>query len=71
MSSQVAGISRSPPRADLHRRWPNKQELVRAALAHQARKEAVLVPDTGSLRDDIIALLREANRVRVGLWRCC
>jgi AcrR family transcriptional regulator len=52
-------------RAVLYRRWPNKQELVLAALAHEAAKDAVVVPDTGSLRGDVISLLRQANKIRV------
>ncbi len=52
-------------RAVLYRRWPNKQELVLAALAHEAAKDAVVVPDTGSLRGDVISLLQQANKIRV------
>jgi AcrR family transcriptional regulator len=51
-------------RAVLYRRWPGKPELVLAALVHQAKTEAVAIPDTGSLRGDVVALLREANKVR-------
>ncbi|MFP2993943.1 TetR/AcrR family transcriptional regulator [Mycobacterium intracellulare] len=54
-------------RAVLYRRWPNKQELVLAAVAHEVAKDVVVAPDTGSLRGDAIALLRQANKVRVGL----
>lgn len=51
-------------RAVIYRRWPTKPELVRAALAHADARETVEVPDTGSLRDDVVELLRRANRVR-------
>jgi AcrR family transcriptional regulator len=54
-------------RAVLYRRWPGKPELVLAALVHQAKTEPVARPDTGSLRGDVIALLREANKVRARL----
>src|ERR1700733_5974010 len=54
-------------RAVLYRRWPNKQELVLATVAHEAAKDVGGAPDTGSLRGDVIALLRQANKVRVGL----
>jgi len=54
-------------RAVLYRRWPNKQELVLAAVAHEVAKDVVVAPDTGSLRGDAIALLRQANKVRVEL----
>lgn len=67
MTIDAVAVRAGTSRAVLYRRWPNKQELVRAALARQARLEVVRVPDTGSLRGDIIALLQEANRVRVGL----
>src|ERR1700761_3034069 len=51
-------------RAVLYRRWPGKHDLVLAALVHQAKVEPVVVPDTGSLRGDVLALMREANNVR-------
>jgi AcrR family transcriptional regulator len=54
-------------RAVLYRRWPSKRELVFAALKYEVGKDIVLSPDTGSLRGDVIALLKQANRVRVGL----
>ncbi|UVO11061.1 TetR/AcrR family transcriptional regulator [Mycobacterium sp. SVM_VP21] len=54
-------------RAVLYRRWSNKQELVRAAMAHEVGKDVVVVPDTGSLRGDVIELLRQANKLRIGL----
>jgi len=54
-------------RAVLYRRWPGKQELVLAALAHEVRKDFIVAPDTGSLRGDVIGLLRKANESRIGL----
>lgn len=54
-------------RAVLYRRWPGKPELVLAALRREAGKDVVTTPDTGSLRGDVIGILRQANRVRVGL----
>jgi len=52
-------------RAVLYRRWASKQDLVLAALTHEAAADPVVVPDTGSLRGDVIGLLRLANEVRV------
>ncbi len=52
-------------RAVLYRRWNGKQELVRAALAHQVTTDFVTAPDTGSLRDDVVGLLQLANEMRV------
>ncbi len=51
-------------RAVLYRRWPGKPELVLAALVHQAKIDPVAIPDTGSLRGDVVALLHEVNKVR-------
>ena len=48
-------------RAVLYRRWPNRPELVVAALAHHAQLAPMDVPDTGTLRDDLLALLRRMS----------
>jgi AcrR family transcriptional regulator len=48
----------------LYRRWPTKADLVVAAMQHAglfARRE---LPDTGSLRMDVITSLRNFNEVR-------
>ena len=47
--------------AVLYRRWPNKDELVLAALQHYGRTRRIEIPDTGALRDDLIALLTNAS----------
>src|SRR4051812_5544685 len=54
-------------RAVLYRRWPGKPELVHAALVNAVGDHPVAAPDTGSLRGDVIALLRQANRRRARL----
>jgi AcrR family transcriptional regulator len=54
-------------RAVLYRRWPNKQDLVLATLTQHVKAELVVAPDTGSLRGDVVALLKLANKVRVRL----
>lgn len=41
----------------LYKRWPNRAALVVAALRHQ-RGEPEPDPDTGDLREDVLALLR-------------
>ncbi|MEV6358328.1 TetR/AcrR family transcriptional regulator [Streptomyces hydrogenans] len=48
----------------IHRRWPDKQQLMIASLAHAAARHPVAVPDTGSLRGDVLALLRDINATR-------
>lgn len=54
-------------RAVIYRRWPSKPELVRATISHIGKREPVDIPDTGSLREDVIELLRRANRSRARL----
>lgn len=44
-------------RAVLYRRWPKKAELVVAAMRHHRPMLSGHVPDTGSLRGDVVALL--------------
>ncbi|AFU03809.1 TetR/AcrR family transcriptional regulator [Nocardia brasiliensis] len=51
----------------IYRRWANKALMVEAALAHESSTRVVDVPDTGTLRGDLIALMHAANRSRVDL----
>jgi AcrR family transcriptional regulator len=59
----VAGRAKTS-RSVIYRRWPTKPELVRAAVERAGRKERVVIPDTGSLRDDFVELLRRSNHAR-------
>jgi AcrR family transcriptional regulator len=43
--------------AVLYRRWSNKDELVLAALQHYGLTHRIEIPDTGTLRGDMLALL--------------
>lgn len=54
-------------RAVIYRRWPTKQELVRGTLAHRGANNWPPPSDTGSLRGDLIALMRQANQTRMGV----
>jgi AcrR family transcriptional regulator len=51
--------------AVLYRRWPNKDQLLLATIAHYGTTHPVDVPDTGSLRGDMIALLTGFSGARV------
>ncbi len=51
----------------LYRRWLDKSDLVRAAITHVLARNRPTVPDTGSLRGDVLALMHELNRTRIGL----
>ena len=48
----------------LYRRWPRKDDLVLAAIADHGRSNPVEIPDTGSLRGDMLALLGDINEKR-------
>ncbi len=48
-------------RAVLYRRWPNRTELAVAAMRHRTQLAATEIPDTGTLRDDVLALLRHLS----------
>jgi AcrR family transcriptional regulator len=52
--------------AVLYRRWPNKADLVLAAIGHYGTVHPVNIPDTGSLRGDVIALLSGFSNARTG-----
>ncbi len=51
---EVAAAGRAS-KATMYRRWPTKAELVLAAFIEGISQDAV-PPDTGSLRDDLIAI---------------
>jgi AcrR family transcriptional regulator len=48
-------------RAVLYRRWPNRPELAVAAIRQHTRLAAADIPDTGTLRGDVLALLRHVS----------
>jgi len=58
--AERAGTSRPV----IYRRWPNREALVVAAVERFFIRGSRPVPDTGSLRGDVIALLTQANETR-------
>ena len=52
----------------LYRRWSTREEMLLAVVGHRGADAALPVPDTGSLRGDVLALLSTANRERTGMW---
>ncbi len=49
-------------KAALYRRWPDKETLLLAVLSrHHDASGPAAAPDTGSLREDVLAMLRSAN----------
>ena len=53
-------------KASLYKRWPNRAELVLAALRHH-RGEPEPAPDTGDLREDVLTLLRRGAALLNGI----
>ncbi|WP_371871433.1 TetR/AcrR family transcriptional regulator [Phytohabitans rumicis] len=51
----------------IYRRWPNRAELAIAAIRHYGARQPVATPDTGSVREDMIVLLRDASASRIVL----
>jgi AcrR family transcriptional regulator len=49
-------------RAVIYRRWPSRHELVIAALRHHQPTGTGRIPDTGSLREDVLTIMRRAAR---------
>ena len=58
--AERAGTSRPV----IYRRWADRDELVGAALAYELGRNPITAPNTGSLREDVIEMLRAANAAR-------
>ncbi|NKZ06036.1 TetR/AcrR family transcriptional regulator [Actinomadura latina] len=54
--------------AVLYRRWANKDDLVLAALEHYGATHPVDVPDTGTLRGDLLAALTGMGEARAAFF---
>ncbi|MCZ4095282.1 TetR/AcrR family transcriptional regulator [Streptomyces sp. So13.3] len=63
MDAVVQRAGTSPP--VLYRRWSDRDELVRATIVRSLEENRLDVPDTGSLRGDVLTLMREINATRV------
>ena len=48
----------------LYRRWKTREDLLRATARHRGAADATPIPDTGTLRGDLLALLANANTAR-------
>ena len=71
MSMDAVASRAKAGKATVYRRWPSKAHLVHDAIVRMAKQDVDLesLPDTGSLRGDIVALTRPGafgeRRVRV------
>jgi AcrR family transcriptional regulator len=54
--------------AVLYRRWANKDQLVLAALEHYRNSHPVDVPDTGTLRGDLLVALTGMGEARAAFF---
>jgi AcrR family transcriptional regulator len=45
----------------LYRRWKTRDDLLRATVSHRGAADSPSIPDTGTLRGDLLALLTSAN----------
>ena len=61
--AERAGTSRHV----VYRRWSTRQELALAAMRHDMVRAPVAIPDTGTLRGDLIALMSRANETRMAM----
>lgn len=53
--------------AVLYRRWANKDRLVLAAIEHHRNANPVALPDTGTLRGDLLAYLTTVSEARAAV----
>ncbi|MFE2374315.1 TetR/AcrR family transcriptional regulator [Streptomyces sp. NPDC059398] len=65
MDAVVQRAGTSPP--VLYRRWSDRDELVSATIVHTLKQARLDIPDTGSLREDVLTLMRNINATRVQL----
>lgn len=56
MSMDAVAAMAGVGKATIYRRWPSRRDLVAAAL--RSLTSDIQVPDTGDVRDDLVALLR-------------
>ncbi|MCG5468894.1 TetR/AcrR family transcriptional regulator [Micromonospora sp. LAH09] len=54
--------------AVLYRRWANKDQIVLAAITHHRNTNPVAVPDTGTLRNDLLAHLAALSDTLAGFF---
>jgi len=69
MTMDAVATEAGASKATLYRHWPSKGELVIDAVRHRIDEQWQL-PDTGSLRDDLRALLHHALDPEIGQRVC-
>ncbi|GAB3229681.1 TetR/AcrR family transcriptional regulator [Mycolicibacterium hippocampi] len=51
-------------RSVLYRRWPSRLDLLEAVIRRRGEIDMIPIPDTGTLRGDVLAILTEFNERR-------
>lgn len=51
----------SSARSVLYRRWPSRLDLLEAVIRRRGETDMIPIPDTGTLRGDVLAILTEFN----------
>ncbi|MFD6158385.1 TetR/AcrR family transcriptional regulator [Nocardia sp. NPDC060256] len=64
---EAVAVRAGTSRPVLARRWSGRHEMLHATIAHAGRMRPITTPHTGTLRGDLIALLRELNDSRLDL----
>jgi len=59
LTMEGAAARAGTSKAVLYRRWPNRAELVLAAVRNRMPTMASEIPDTGTLRGDVLTVLRQ------------
>jgi len=62
-SYEAVAAKASTSRAVIYRRWPKRGDLVLATLLRYSGTHPLTVPDTGTLRGDALAFLRNADEL--------
>src|SRR5579863_5183615 len=57
MSIEAVAVRAKSSKATIYRRWPGKAELVADAIRRRTEPTLADLPDTGSLRGDLLALV--------------
>jgi AcrR family transcriptional regulator len=64
---ESVAIRAGTSRPVLHRRWLGRAELAKAAMKHHVSRHPLNVPDMGSVREELTALLRQFSEKKAPL----
>lgn len=58
---EAVAVRSASARSVLYRRWPTRLDLLEAVIRRRGEVDVVGVPDTGTLRGDVLAVLTDFN----------